>query len=151
VRRGVAAPSPSKYVLDEKELQRIARIARIELQDARVELKRARKAAEGMGQEFKGDDMDEDDEEGWVEWVGFFFSFSLACFHVLRRNGRPSEEEDVDMEEGLTHKASKNDEDELAKYKLDEYDNDEEEEGMSSFVSLISIAKCARFSAWPFQ
>jgi periodic tryptophan protein 1 len=67
VRRGVPAPSPSKYVLDEKELGRIARLARIELQDARVELERAQKAAEGMGKEFKSDGMSEDDDDGWVE------------------------------------------------------------------------------------
>lgn len=65
VRRGVAVQNPAKYVLDDKELERVSALARIELEDAQVELKRAHEAAQTMGQ---GDDAEPDeDEENWVE------------------------------------------------------------------------------------
>jgi len=65
VRRGVAAQHPAKYDLDEQELGRISSLARIELEDARVELERASEAAKSMG---KGAEEDVDDD-GWEEWV----------------------------------------------------------------------------------
>ena len=70
VRRGVSAKTPSKYVLDEKELGRVSAIARIDLDDARVELERAHEAAKSMGRGAEGeeaDDAGETDEDGWVE------------------------------------------------------------------------------------
>lgn len=70
MRRGVAARNPSKYVLDEKELERVSKLARIDLEDARVELKRAHDAATTMGKGAEGeeaDDQGEGEEEDWVE------------------------------------------------------------------------------------
>lgn len=70
VRRGASARHPSKYVLDDQELERVSALARIELEDARVELERAHKAANQMGKGAEGeeaDDIAEEDEEGWVE------------------------------------------------------------------------------------
>lgn len=49
VRRGVAVQHPQKYVLDDAELERVSKLARIELADARQELERAHVAALGMG------------------------------------------------------------------------------------------------------
>lgn len=70
VRRGIAVQNPAQYVLDDKELERVSALARIELEDAQVELKRAHEAAQNMGQ---GDDADADeDEENWVELVAVF-------------------------------------------------------------------------------
>ena len=66
VRRGVAVEHPSKYILDEKELERVSALARIELEDARKELERAHKAAESMGDRAHEDD-EEGDEDDWVE------------------------------------------------------------------------------------
>jgi hypothetical protein len=65
VRRGVSAQHPSKYVLDDRELTRVSALARIELEDARVELERAHEAAKSMGRG-AGDD-EADDESDWVE------------------------------------------------------------------------------------
>ena len=66
VRRGVSAHNPSKYVLDDAELERVSALARIELEDAKVELERAHKAAQSMNQ--RGDDDEEEEDEGsWVE------------------------------------------------------------------------------------
>ena len=70
MKRGVAAQHPNKYNLDETELERVSALARIELEDARVELERAQEAAKGMGRGAEGeeaDDHDEDDEDAWVE------------------------------------------------------------------------------------
>lgn len=72
VRRGVAAQHPTKYVLDDKELERVSALARIELEDARVELERAHLAAQSMGKGAEGEEADdnaedEDDEANWVE------------------------------------------------------------------------------------
>ncbi|KAG1808448.1 transducin family protein/WD-40 repeat family protein [Suillus subaureus] len=71
VKRGVSAHQPSKYVLDEKELERVSALARIELEDARIEIERAHNAAKGMGKGAEGaeaDDADGDgDEDAWVD------------------------------------------------------------------------------------
>ena len=69
MKRGVAAQQPSKYNLDEKELERVSALARIELEDARVELERAHEAAKEMGKGAEADEADDhdEDEDGWVE------------------------------------------------------------------------------------
>jgi periodic tryptophan protein 1 len=76
VRRGVTAQHPEKYVLDDKELERVSALAKIELEDARVELERAHLAAQSMGKAAEGeeaddhgvDDVGEDDNDvNWVE------------------------------------------------------------------------------------
>ena len=68
VKRGVSAQHPNKYVLDDKELERVAELAHIELEDARTELMRAHAAAQSMGQEPELDNVEDDDSEsGWVE------------------------------------------------------------------------------------
>ena len=76
VRRGVSAQQPHKYVLDDTELERVSRLARIELEDARVELERAHEAAVSMGRGAEGADGDdageEDDDDNWVESVFLF-------------------------------------------------------------------------------
>lgn len=72
VRRGVSSQQPHKYVLDEKELERVSALARIELEDARVELERAHEAAKTMGRGGEGEEADDqDDEDNWVESVDF--------------------------------------------------------------------------------
>ena len=74
VKRGVAVQHPQKYVLDDKELERVSALARIELEDAKKELERAHKAAQSMGKGAEGeeadDSIDEDgDQNDWVECV----------------------------------------------------------------------------------
>ena len=70
VRRGVAVQHPTKYVLDDQELERVSALARVELEDARKELEAAHIASQSMGKGAEGDeadDLDEDDESAWVE------------------------------------------------------------------------------------
>jgi periodic tryptophan protein 1 len=66
VRRGVASRNPQKYVLDDKELERVSTLANIELEDARVELQRAHLAVQSMGKGAEGEEAD-DNEPGDVE------------------------------------------------------------------------------------
>lgn len=56
VRRGVAAQFPTKYEIDEAEINRISEIARIQLEDAKGDLNAAKKDADV-------DAMDEDETE----------------------------------------------------------------------------------------
>ena len=75
VRRGVAAQHADKYVLDDAELARISSLAHIELEDARLELERAQKAAQAMEKRGGEDEAETDAEEkgeekddsDWVE------------------------------------------------------------------------------------
>ena len=75
VKRGVAAQHPGKYNLDEKELERVSALARIELEDARLELEKAQEEAMRHEKERdeEGDEVevlegsDDGDEDAWVE------------------------------------------------------------------------------------
>jgi periodic tryptophan protein 1 len=121
VKRGVSAHQPSKYVLDEKELERVSALARIELEDARVEIERAHNAAKSMGKGAEGaeaDDVDEDgDEDAWVD------------------------EEDASMEvDGDVQVDAPEKGDDLAQYNLDEYDEDDvKEDGMGPFSNIKGL------------
>ncbi|KAG2741555.1 transducin family protein/WD-40 repeat family protein [Suillus brevipes Sb2] len=121
VKRGVSANQPSKYVLDEKELERVSALARIELEDARIEIERAHNAAKSMGKGAEGaeaDDVDEDgDEDAWVD------------------------EEDASMEvDGNVQANLPAKGDDLAEYKLDEYDEDDvKEDGMGPFSNIKGL------------
>jgi periodic tryptophan protein 1 len=61
VRRGVAAQFPTKYEIDEKEMDRISKLARMQLEDAREDLS----AAQGNGPVVDKDEdaMEEDNVE----------------------------------------------------------------------------------------
>jgi periodic tryptophan protein 1 len=63
--RGAAAQHPSKYTVDEAELERVSQLARVRLEDAQMELELAR-AEEGDGMGDEGDEGAEQDEE-WEE------------------------------------------------------------------------------------
>lgn len=121
VKRGVSANQPSKYVLDEKELERVSALARIELEDARIEIERAHNAAKSMGKGAEGaeaDDVDEDgDEDAWVD------------------EEDESMEVDGNVQANLPAKG-----DDLAEYKLDEYDEDDvKEDGMGPFSNIKGL------------
>ncbi|KZV60912.1 WD40 repeat-like protein [Peniophora sp. CONT] len=108
VKRGAAAQQPNKYVLDDKELERVAELAHIELEDARTELMRAHAAAQSMGQEPELDDVeDEGSESGWVD-----------------------EDDDVPMDQdGAAPQKSAKPKGDLSEYNLDNYDEEEDSAG----------------------
>lgn len=60
VRRGVAAQFPTKYEIDENEMSRISKLARMQLEDAQGDLSAAQEGGGGNGEE---EAMDEDKKE----------------------------------------------------------------------------------------
>ena len=63
VRRGVAAQFPTKYEIDENEMSRISKLARMQLEDAQGDLSAAQ---EGGGDDGEQEAMDEDKKEETV-------------------------------------------------------------------------------------
>ncbi|PFH52951.1 hypothetical protein AMATHDRAFT_1683 [Amanita thiersii Skay4041] len=117
IRRGVAVQHPTKYVLDDEELGRVSALARIELEDAKVELHRAQQAAQEMekrGDEDEGEDegdadgdensiVDDDDNGDWVD----------------------EGDNAMDVDSGNLPE-NKSDPSDLSQYNLDDYDNEDD-------------------------
>ncbi|KAG6841155.1 hypothetical protein C0991_001283 [Blastosporella zonata] len=116
VRRGVSVQHPQKYVLDDKELERVSALARIELEDARIELERAHEAAKTMGRGAEGDEADDQgDEEDEANWVDEY-------------------EDAMDIDS-----APKPKDDDLSEYKLDEYDDDAKPTDTGPFSNIKGL------------
>lgn len=62
VRRGVAAQFPTKYEIDEAEMNRISELARMQLEDAQGELNAAKGDGDAMEEDNKEEAMEEDTE-----------------------------------------------------------------------------------------
>ena len=63
VPRGFAAPFPTKYTFDEEEFQRIAELAKLQLDDANEDLEEARKEGNGNGSKAEMDEGGSDGEK----------------------------------------------------------------------------------------
>ncbi|EAW23488.1 rRNA-processing protein PWP1 [Aspergillus fischeri NRRL 181] len=113
VRRGVAAQFPTKYEIDEEEMNRISKLARMQLEEAQGDLDAAR---EGKDQD--GETMEEDQKE----------------------EAQDAMEDDSEEKKGKT---GFNDDDDLKEYDLDHYDSDEvDEDGekITMFGNVKSLA-----------
>lgn len=119
VKKGAAARHPSKFIIsDDAELQRIQKLTNLEFGDAQGQLKEARQA--GLGNECE--DAEWQDEEG-----------EDADESGQKQSSEEQAQDDqVDVEM---------DEDDLAKYKLDTYD-DEESTGiaMGAFSNIKGLS-----------
>lgn len=119
VRRGVSAQHPTKYILDDQELERVSALARIELEDARIELERAHLAALSMGKGAEGDEaddvVDDDDEANWVDEDG----------------------DAMDVDSGPTKPKPKTDD--LSEYNLDDYDDDAKTTAVGPFSNIKGL------------
>ncbi|OSC99869.1 transducin family protein/WD-40 repeat family protein [Trametes coccinea BRFM310] len=134
VRRGVAARHPTKYVLDDQELERVSALARIELEDARKELELASKAAQSMEKRAKGDDADgTDDDDEWVDEDDDAPSGDAKDEDAM--------DEDVPMDQDEPEKPAepKATGDDLEEYNLDDYDNDDAMPGMGPFSNIKGL------------
>ncbi|OCH83962.1 transducin family protein/WD-40 repeat family protein [Obba rivulosa] len=135
VRRGVATRHPEKYVLDEGELERVSKLQRIELEDARKELERAHKAAISMGKGAEGeeaDDIDEEEESAWVDEDSDAAPDPDAMDQdVPMDQDEPSAAADGAPKDGK--------DDDLAEYNLDDYDEDDTMPAMGPFSNIKGL------------
>ncbi|KAJ5721514.1 uncharacterized protein N7483_009448 [Penicillium malachiteum] len=114
VRRGVAAQFPTKYEIDEKEMDRISKLARMQLEDAQEDLSAAKAEEEDTA-------MDEDKNEDAME----------------------DDSKDETAKEGSDAKTTEDDDDVLKEFDLDHYDSDEiDEDGekITMFGNVQSLA-----------
>ncbi|KAF9448666.1 WD40 repeat-like protein [Macrolepiota fuliginosa MF-IS2] len=132
VKRGVAIQHPQKYILDDNELQRVSALARIELEDARVEMERAHKAAQEMGKGAEGDEADDiaidgdgvEEDDGDANWVD---------------EGEGNAEVDNDAMDVDSGAPPKSDPDDLSKYNLDDYDEDAKASALGPFSNIKGL------------
>ncbi|THH00377.1 hypothetical protein EW026_g2152 [Hermanssonia centrifuga] len=132
VKRGVTARNPEKYVLDDKELERVSALAHIELEDAKKELERAHKAAESMGKRDEGDEGDDDveeddgDDEAWVD-------------EDEESKDDNAMDEDVAMDEDSDLSKAEGKGDGLDEYNLEDYDDDDGMPAMGPFSNIKGL------------
>jgi periodic tryptophan protein 1 len=67
VRRGVAAPFPTKYEIDEAELGRISKLARLQLEDAQDELTSAEGESDAKEESADAGESEDEKHEGGVQ------------------------------------------------------------------------------------
>ncbi|KAF3061129.1 putative WD repeat-containing protein C17D11.16 [Daldinia childiae] len=116
VRRGFAAPFPAKYDFDEAEFDRIANLAKLQLDDAKEDLEEAQ---EGEENGVSGDDDDEEKKANEPD-------------HKSSAQNEEADAEDIDIDDA-----------DLKEYDLEHYDDDEDEaEGqrMDMFGNIKSLA-----------
>ncbi|EFW15333.1 hypothetical protein D8B26_008105 [Coccidioides posadasii str. Silveira] len=119
VRRGIAAQFPEKYELDEDEINRISELARVQLEDAKIDLKAAR---EGNG----GEEMDMDEGE-----------HEAGSSSKVEGKGK-GKEATKGNENG-----NADDDDDLKEYDMEHYDSDvvdEDGEQVTMFGNVKSLA-----------
>ncbi|KAI5307393.1 hypothetical protein KEM56_002400 [Ascosphaera pollenicola] len=123
VRRGVAAPFPEKYEIDEAEMERISQMARTQLFNAQEGLRDA-KSRSGTGN-------DEDDDE----------AMDVETQPAEAEKG--GEKEDAKGEENADGKEVNIDDDDLKEYDLEHYDSDpvdSDGEATTMFGNVHSLA-----------
>ncbi|KAI1947727.1 rRNA-processing protein [Ophidiomyces ophidiicola] len=122
VRRGVAAQFPEKYELDEDEINRISELARVQLEDAKTDLKTAREETQDDEMEIGGDDNSIDET----------LSQSKS-----KKKGKESSKMDSSTAQTGTNS------DVLKEYDMDHYDSDavdEDGEEVTMFGNVKSLA-----------
>lgn len=124
IAKGKSARHPKKYSVDEAELERVSKLANVHFQDAKQQLEEAQKVAAG----WHGDK----EEEEWEDEAGLA-SGSDAGAEAEAANEDSDEEMKVDGEE-----EKKGDADDLSKYNLDTYDQ-EETSTMGAFSNIKGL------------
>ncbi|GAA5953983.1 hypothetical protein JCM3765_000714 [Sporobolomyces pararoseus] len=149
--RGAAAQNPSKYTVDQQELERIGELAKGQLEGAKIELELAQLIA---GDE--GDQEDENDEDEEWEDENSSNEGNDAAMEVEDGGG-----DDLEMEDAATLAAQKaakkikaaaageqskkgkkagQDDDDLAAYNLDTYDEEESKgAAMGAFSNIKGL------------
>ncbi|KAK2858404.1 hypothetical protein FQN49_004773 [Arthroderma sp. PD_2] len=113
VRRGVAAQFPERYEIDEAEISRISKLAKVQLESARTDLEAARDA--------NGDEIDDNEDDD----------------DVMDTN------DGAEVEKKEKKKSKPEDDDDLAEYDMEHYDSDprdEEGDEVTMFGNVQSLA-----------
>ena len=121
VRRGAAAQFPTKYEIDEAEMDRISKLARMELEGAKEDLEAAQDGEKGKEH---GVDNDSDSDMG-------------------NGDGGVTISSEADAKNNDKSSAKDDDDDDLKEYNLDHYDSDEvDEDGekITMFGNVKSLA-----------
>lgn len=130
IAKGKAARHPTKYSVDEEELQRVSKLANVHFEDAKEQLEQAQKAAAGWGE---GRGEGEWEDEGRT-------SGAEDESEGEDGDGDGDGEEDDDDEKMQVDTGKEGDADDLSKYNLDTYD-----EGESAPMGPFSNIKGLQF------
>jgi periodic tryptophan protein 1 len=108
--KGRSARHPKKYSVDEAELERVSKLANVHFQDAKQQLEEAQKVAAGWNEDEVKDEGEEweDDGESQDEQVD-----AADSDEEMKVDNNDNEKKEVD------------DADDLSRYNLDTYDQDE--------------------------
>ncbi|OAX79126.1 hypothetical protein ACJ72_06556 [Emergomyces africanus] len=126
VRRGVAAPFPEKYEIDDAEINRISELARLQLEDAKIDLKQARDKSSKDAMEVEAEGEEESEED--------------AAASSGKGKGKGKEKATATSD---GQKGDSIDDDDLKEYDLDHYDSDpvdEDGEQVTMFGNIRSLA-----------
>ncbi|CDR99616.1 hypothetical protein [Sporisorium scitamineum] len=105
IARGKSLAHPKKYVLDDDEMERVSKMANVQFEDAKAQLERAQRDIARGKDPFAPNTGNDDDEEWQDEEM----------------------KEDQDGDAAMSDsKQDKEDPDDLSRYNLDEYDDDDE-------------------------
>lgn len=132
VRRGVAAQFPTKYEIDEEEMERISKLARMQLEEAQGGLKAAREEAE----------KEDDDDEGKEKTDGAMDEDDDKDKDAMDEDDDKEKKENDKKEEKKERDSILDDED-LKEYDLEHYDSDDVDENgekITLFGNVKSLA-----------
>ncbi|CBQ67694.1 related to WD repeat protein PWP1 [Sporisorium reilianum SRZ2] len=132
IARGKSLAHPKKYVLDDDEMERVSKMANVQFEDAKAQLERAQRDIArgkdpfapntGAGDDEDWQDDDEDDDE-------------------------MKEDQDGDAAMADDKKQDKEDPDDLSRYNLDEYDDDDEPQAQATAGAFSNIRGLAVYQS----
>ncbi|RMD45015.1 hypothetical protein DV735_g12, partial [Chaetothyriales sp. CBS 134920] len=118
VRRGVAAQRPTKYEVDEAELDRISKLARLQLEEAQQDLNDAQNGSQG---EDGAEDESEDEKD-----------------EVVAPQDQARDKTAADKGDSS---------DELEEYNLDDYDNEDEQDEAGEPLTMLGNVRALAYHA----
>ncbi|KAG1853986.1 hypothetical protein F4604DRAFT_1932956 [Suillus subluteus] len=131
VKCGISANQPSKYILDEKELEHISTLTGIELEDAQIEMERVHNTTQSMGKGAEGAEADDADDADDSDVGGGKDAWEDVLMEV-----------DWDLQLDVPEKAG-----DMVQYRLNECDEgDVKEDAILKDLHLIEITRTIHIS-----
>ncbi len=122
IARGKSLAHPKKYVLDDDEMERVSKMANVQFEDAKAQLERAQRDIARGKDPFAPSTGNGDDENEWQDDDS---------------DDDMKEDQDGDAAMSDTKKDTTEDPDDLSRYNLDEYDDEEQREATAGAFSNI--------------